>query len=262
MRQDFKSLGDRLKAIESKNSSYLSPYLPVYARLDGKAFSKFTKGMNKPFDDTLHRMFIDTVTTLVDETNASIAYHQSDEISLYWEVGATDLFNGRIDKWIGELSGLATAKFNQLTMEYFPDKLYRLPRFDCRIMSVDDDTALKFFLWRQMDCIKNSVSVLAQQHFSHNQLLKINTKTKREWLSEKGVPWEDLNPEYKYGSFVRKQEKLLPVELSGIDPKYHHNVPDMVTRNVITKVVYSPLQNFDDLRDLLWYDECKRYIIT
>ena len=69
MRQDFNSLGDRLKTLERKNQDYLSPF-HLYTRLDGKAFSKFTKGMVKPFDEKLNNMMVDVAKVLLEETNA------------------------------------------------------------------------------------------------------------------------------------------------------------------------------------------------
>lgn len=260
MRQDFNSLGDNLKIIESKNEEYLNNSFPVYARLDGKNFSKFTKHMNKPFDDIFNQMMVDVATALLEETNATLAYHQSDEISLYWEdIGSW--FNGRKSKILGELVGLSAAVINQLTSMHYPMKLGHFPRFDCRIFNVDEKTAVDFFLWRQMDCIKNSVSMQAQQHFSHNQLHKINTKTKKEWLAEIGQSWDEIKPAYRYGTFVRKVQTVVPVSDSGIDPAYHHDLPTEIVRNRTKHVVYSPLQNFENHVNILNWELSKPYVI-
>ena len=44
------SLGNRLKTYEAlTTSTMLMPSLPVYARIDGRAFHTFCKGLNKPF---------------------------------------------------------------------------------------------------------------------------------------------------------------------------------------------------------------------
>jgi tRNA(His) 5'-end guanylyltransferase len=50
-RDDF---GNRMKAFESVYTDVRIPIeLPMMVRVDGKGFSKFTKGFNKPFDDDL-----------------------------------------------------------------------------------------------------------------------------------------------------------------------------------------------------------------
>ena len=44
------NLGDRMKTYETlTTSTMLMPSLPVYARIDGRAFHTFCKGLNKPF---------------------------------------------------------------------------------------------------------------------------------------------------------------------------------------------------------------------
>lgn len=260
MRQDFNSLGDRLKRVESKNQQYLSPFSPIYARLDGKAFSKFTKGMTKPFDSKLNQMMVDVARALVEETNASLAYHQSDEISVYWG-NLNGWYDYRTDKIIGELVGLTTAVMNQLTALHFPIKLGHFPRFDCRIFNVDEETASNFLMWRQMDSIRNSISLCAQQHFPHKKLQCVNSKMKKEWLRDIGEPWEAIDDQYKYGTFVRKVKEYRDIDKSQIDPVHHENVPNKALRNITKSLVYSPLQDFEHNTQILDYEQSKPYIL-
>jgi tRNA(His) guanylyltransferase len=43
------SLGDRMKSYESRESDRrFLPMVPVYARIDGRGFSSFTRGMERP----------------------------------------------------------------------------------------------------------------------------------------------------------------------------------------------------------------------
>lgn len=51
-------------------------------RLDGVAFSTFTKGLPRPFDPKLTEAMVSTTVDLLAKFNASMAYTQSDEISL------------------------------------------------------------------------------------------------------------------------------------------------------------------------------------
>lgn len=51
-------LGTRLKNLYEKpeESRRFTPMLPVIVRLDGKNFSRFTRGMNRPYDERLVRV--------------------------------------------------------------------------------------------------------------------------------------------------------------------------------------------------------------
>jgi len=52
---DNDSLGDRMKELEAHETARcFLPGLPVYVRCDGKTFSKFTKGMRRPFDERVN----------------------------------------------------------------------------------------------------------------------------------------------------------------------------------------------------------------
>ena len=84
MSKDTKdSFGDRMKMYEGIEASrILMPGLPICVRLDGRAFHTFTRGLNRPYDERLSRMMIETTKRLVEDTHALIGYTQSDEISL------------------------------------------------------------------------------------------------------------------------------------------------------------------------------------
>ena len=106
------SFGDRMKAYESQTCGIkLMPRIPVVARLDGKGFSKFTKGLKRPYDERLSNLMIETTKYLVKETNANCGYTQSDEITLVWytdKIDSSIYFDGRLFKMIGDLSAMAS----------------------------------------------------------------------------------------------------------------------------------------------------------
>ncbi len=60
------ALGDRMKSYESVEAGRrFLPLLPVLCRLDGKNFSKFTKGMNRPYDERMSKCMVETTKVLV-----------------------------------------------------------------------------------------------------------------------------------------------------------------------------------------------------
>lgn len=69
------ALGDRMKAYEARESERrFLPMLPVYARIDGRNFSSFTHGMERPFDRRMTEAMLLTTEALVEETHARIGY--------------------------------------------------------------------------------------------------------------------------------------------------------------------------------------------
>src|SRR4051812_37118692 len=87
--------------------------LPIYARIDGRGFSKFTKGMHRPYDERMSKSMVETTKKLVDKTHATIGYVQSDEISLVWipTINGNCWFDRKITKMTSVVSGLATISF-------------------------------------------------------------------------------------------------------------------------------------------------------
>ena len=73
-------LGDRMKSYESKER--IDPSKPFVMRLDGHAFSNFTRGVHKPYDYNLCQVFAETTKIVMKEYGAELGYTHSDEISL------------------------------------------------------------------------------------------------------------------------------------------------------------------------------------
>jgi tRNA(His) guanylyltransferase len=85
MRIDFDKLGDVQKKFEQESAgAAIMPGIPVLARLDGRAFHSFVRGLNRPFDPSLSLCMRETAKFLVKETRPEVAYTQSDEITLAW----------------------------------------------------------------------------------------------------------------------------------------------------------------------------------
>ena len=112
---DKTDLGDRMKMYESAETKKLMPLLPVLARLDGKNFSTFTRGLKRPYDERLTKVMVEVTRHLVEVTGAKLGYTQSDEITLTWYAEHHDsqiYFDGRVFKMVSHLSALASVYFN------------------------------------------------------------------------------------------------------------------------------------------------------
>jgi tRNA(His) 5'-end guanylyltransferase len=200
-------------------------------RLDGKTFSSWTKGLERPFDIRLSRNMVAITKLLVKETNALMGYTQSDEITLalYSPDSQTQIyFDGRIQKICSILSGKVAGWFNKLLPDSIPEKandpLDRLPTFDCRVWCVPTlDEAANNFLYRERDATKNSIQMAARTFYSHRELHLKNTKEQQAMLLERDVNWNDYPTLFKRGTFVQryiKERKFSTEEIEKL-PAHH-----------------------------------------
>lgn len=216
----FDMLGDRLKTFERiETDQKFPPNSYLYVRLDGRSFSKFTKGLKRPYDQRLSNLMATVTKALVKQFNALIGYTQSDEISLIinhtYESGC--IFEGKKQKLLSTLSAYASSVFAANLAKEIPEKdplvtdVY--PSFDCRIFPVfTKSEAANALLWRENDAIKNSVSMAAYDNFSTKELFKVNVKVMKDMLkTQKNIIWDDYPKFFKSGSYFQRglYEKVL-----------------------------------------------------
>lgn len=230
-------LGDRMKVYElAEAGRRFMPLLPIMARVDGRCFSSFTNGMRRPFDETMTRMMFTTALELASETNACMAYTQSDEITLAWhsqDPKSQVWFDGRIAKMTSQLGALATLYFYRAVLKFAPDKADDLPTFDARVWQVPNRTeGANVFLWREWDATKNSLTMAASEHYSHSQLHGKNGADKHEMLFIKGVNWNDFPASFKRGTYVQRRKitrSFTTKELEELPPKHEARVnPNLI----------------------------------
>lgn len=204
--------GARMKAYEAiETARRLDVHSPVYARIDGRAFSTFTRGMERPFDRRMTDAMVETTKYLVDKTHARIGYTQSDEISLVWLAEGEDsdiFFSGKTMKMTSVLASMAAAKFASVGPSGYAD---RLPHFDARVFQLPSKAeAANAFLWRAMDARKNAISAVAQAAFSPKQLFQKTQSDMLEMLrGEIGIDFEaDFSDVQKRGAFVRRLTEM------------------------------------------------------
>lgn len=217
------TLGDRMKMYEGiECDRKFMPGLPIVSRLDGRNFSKFTAGLDRPFDSRLHECMVRTTKYLVDHTVATCGYTQSDEITLVW--GDNPWFDGRIFKMTSQLAAQATLFFFTSLSELIPEYAKKMPTFDARVWSMPNKKeATNVFLWRELDATKNSISMAAQHYFSHKKLHGKNSNEKQDMLMSCGVNWNDYPESFKRGTYIlrRTHERKFTEEEILVLPDYH-----------------------------------------
>ena len=76
----------------------------------------------------------------------------------------------------------------------------KLAFFDSRVFTIPDVTEVEnYFIWRQEDCVRNSVSMVAQSLYSHKELLGKNRSDLQEMIFANGENWNNYKTRFKRG---------------------------------------------------------------
>lgn len=238
------ALGDRMKGYEARETGRrFLPMLPVVARIDGRCFSNFTRGMDRPFDATFTSVMQWTAARLVEETGALAGYTQSDEISLLWyrENPASQIFfDGKVFKMTSVLSSLTTSIFIREGIVHWPERFNANPvAFDARVFQVPTkDEAANAFLWRELDATKNAVHMVARSRFSHKQLHGKSSAQMQEMLwQDAGVNFNDFEDRFKRGTFYTRRTVCRPLDaetLAKIPEQHRPTGP--IERSVVERI--------------------------
>ena len=241
------SLGDRMKQYEGILKTSLMRRNPVIIRIDGKAFHTFTRGFQRPFDDILIESMQETMKYLCENIQGcKMGYCQSDEISLlitdYENINTAAWFDYQVQKMCSIAASMATLAFNRAfdsrvdaidndifngDDDYDFNYLSALHKaqekgamFDARCFSIPKEEVCNYFLWRQNDCVRNSIQMVAQANFSHKQLQNKSCDELQEMLwQEKNINWNDFETVKKRGSCCTKTGKHTVVDMKTGEQK-------------------------------------------
>lgn len=240
----YDTLDDRMKnAYENRYRMYLPDRIPVIIRLDGKAFHSFTRGLKKPFDALFIKTMQDTMEYLCSNIQGcKFGYVESDEISLClwnWSKNESDAwFGNNLQKMVSISASMAGVAFNRYwngnVAEYLckyesdiiteEEDKYRttiknkaemlMPVFDSRAFIIPAEEVHNYFVWRQNDCMRNSIQGLAQSLYFEREIHRINTsKLQNKMFSEKGVNWNDYSVVERRGTCIYK----IPTKVIGLN---------------------------------------------
>jgi tRNA(His) 5'-end guanylyltransferase len=209
---DNSALGYRMKAYEAAHRAILPRRTYCLIRCDGRSFHTYLRGCQKPFDEQFISDMDAVAEALCAEISGAVfAYTQSDEISVlvtdFATIQTQPWFDGVVAKLVSISASLATAVLN----ERRPNKR---ALFDARVFTISDPVEVaNYFLWRQRDAVRNSISMAAQAHFSHKRLHGVSSAGMQELLfSEAGVNWNDYPDGCKRGRITTRRTGERPVE--------------------------------------------------
>jgi tRNA(His) guanylyltransferase len=273
------ALGDRMKKnYEDRTRISLPRRGYTIIRIDGKAFHTYTKGLRRPFDLDLIDDMDETAAYLCKNImGAKFAYVQSDEISVlitdFEDEGTQAWFDNNLQKMVSIAASLATAKFNQLRMaracvnpnlvdnvdslDYEDIKRFKLAMFDARVFQIPQKVEVEnYFIWRQQDATRNSISSVAQSLYSPKQLHGVKTDGMQELIFQAGTNWNDFSPREKRGGIIKKVEREFIRKNTNVgvsDSTVVIDSKDVYTRSAWELDVETPIftQNREYLNNLI-----------
>ena len=205
-------LGDRMKSFyENRTRIYLPRRTYTIIRIDGKAFHTYTKGLERPFDTNLIDDMDNTAKYLCENImGAKFAFVQSDEISIlitdFDKIMSQAWFDNNLQKMCSISSSLATAKFNQFRWNKESPNFNKIATFDSRVFQISSKTeVMNYFIFRQQDCVRNSIQSVAQSLYSEKELHGKNQSNLQEMIFQKGINWNDFDPKLKRGRIIIKE---------------------------------------------------------
>lgn len=247
-------LGTRMKTYyEQVPKTRLVRRMPVAIRIDGKAFHTFTRGFQKPFDEVLGNAMVRTMEYLCKNIQGCVfGYTQSDEITLllidYQTLDTCAWFEYEVQKMCSISASMATMAFNKYFFEEARDwynkqlpstlqceqnivkqwRVYKIAAekgamFDARCFNIPKEEACNLVYWRQLDATRNSIQMVGQANFSHNELQSKSCNIIQDMLlTQRGINWNNYPTRWKRGVAWKKNIGIdyeMPI-LKGEDRKY------------------------------------------
>jgi tRNA(His) 5'-end guanylyltransferase len=144
---------------------------------------------------------------------SKFAFVQSDEISIlltdFEDIGTQAWFDNNLQKMCSVSASMATRAFNEARLKRFiSDKAFftKWAEFDSRVFQIPQKAEVfNYFLWRQKDATRNSISSVAQSMYSQKELNGKSSDQKQEMIFQKGINWNDYPSKYKRGRIVLKE---------------------------------------------------------
>lgn len=219
------TLAERMKKYEADSEKYgcRDMRAPVVIRLDGCHFHTWVKqiGFKKPFDPNMTEAMNNAALGLCEKVQTCVlAYVQSDEVSLVLRNDKSEnsepWFENRMQKLDSITASMMGWNFNRQIWDFKDGSFDFTPAtFDARVIYLPNrEEVCNYILWRQNDCIRNSVSGKAQAHFSQKQLNRKKRPEMLEMLHGIGEDWENLPNAVKYGTFIYRKTELFTCEMA------------------------------------------------
>ena len=264
---DTSDLAKRMKDYEMRDRYFLQKRIPVAIRVDMRAGHTFTRGFKRPFDNIFMKSMQETAKYMCENMgNAKFGYIQSDEITLilidYQTFETNAWFDYKVQKMCSIAASMATMAFNKYFTknvedfsksrdvvgyngQYFGDyedaiiqlavyekAVEKGAMFDARCFNIPKEEVTNLIYWRQLDATRNSIQMVGQANFSHQELQNKTCNMIQDMLHEqKGINWNDFPIPCKRGTACVKTNEGFYIDyempiLKGEDRQYVDSLID------------------------------------
>ncbi|KAJ3223441.1 hypothetical protein HDU81_009200 [Chytriomyces hyalinus] len=172
----------------------------------------------------------------VDSTDSTPLSDTTNKNKKQKHVEKTHMYSGRVQKLASVVASYASARLNYHLSLYDwsdrPDHVAARMKgheayFDGRVVPLPNmASAMDCIFWRSnFDGFRNSVSGIAQFHFSHSELQGKNLRQLLEMLKTKNVDvMETYGPKYLFGTWIKKE--LYTVSKDELEPEIAKRLAD------------------------------------
>ena len=204
----------------------------LLVRCDGRSFHSYTRGLEKPYDrELMECMDAAAIELCKGVAGAKFAFVQSDEISVlmtdFEDVSSQAWFDNCQNKIESITASIATMAFNLKVAEFNREGKTKLgltkkpnAMFDSRAWVIPDPIEVEnYFVDRQKDAERNSVTLLAGNYASHKELHGKSVSDRHEIIHAAGDNWAKHPVRFKHGGIIRRMVTvdLLKVEQDKLD---------------------------------------------
>lgn len=248
--------------LEAEEDTRVSDSQAFIVRLDGRGFSKLTQNLVRPFDKDFTSCMEGAAKQMLLEFSPKLIHTGSDEISLYFpaKTGTSQhVFGGRRQKILSIMAAFASVCFLQKAESLKLD-ISESPQFDARIILVDREQAAQYFLWREKNTKRNSVSMACRSVLSHKEMQGLSTSDQIAAMASNGLDWGSFPDCWRRGTYFRKENRLVRLTASDIA-----NMPlsslakenDEIVRAFAVSPSFPPLATIENLADTLFGKEAE-----
>lgn len=189
-------------------------------RFDGKDMTASFKIKHTPINELFFKTMDEAFVKFCKSTsNILFAYSFSDEISILLKPSKGDCFNNRIEKLLSLLSGKLALLFYHSAQNNKLDLKDRDWLFDARIIELNQQEVLGYFMARQAYAIDKYIMQLKGEY---NIDYKLHTsETVVSELRKVGIDYNNLPTKYRYGLTYSKFCKSENIEFDYNKAKLH-----------------------------------------
>lgn len=200
-------LACHMKQYEDAASVILPIGMPIILRLEGKSFRNDTEFDPASRDEAMSDLMIESIEeTLSHIHNAWFAYTFEDEVSfLIYNCKNPEpqvWFSNKLQSIVSYGASMMSGRWTEKTERILLTR--RKGGFTGNAFVIPEHDVVNYFIWRQMECERNSILNFAKPHFDKCDVGCHNNDYLIKKCQDKGHNWHNLENRWRRGVGVYK----------------------------------------------------------